>query len=199
MAQLFAPAVGRIRELLKAASRETTAPIDFAFIGGLAVAAWGVPRATQDIDLLANADPSPIGNIELRNRLKKFFEQQQCQVDWRVGDYEDPIPLLLRIDLPPSYDRLSADIVWAHKRWQREALQRKILVRVSRQRLPVLHPEDLILLKLDAGGPQDLLDVQKLLGTPPRQLNVHRLEETAARLRLGRLLEKCLRESRNKN
>jgi hypothetical protein len=62
----------------------------------------------------------------------------------------------------------------------------------------VLHPEDLILLKLEAGGPQDFADVSGLLADPPAQLNLNRLKETAARLRMGRALEKCLREIKDK-
>jgi hypothetical protein len=97
------------------------------------------------------------------------------------------------VAVPRAYGKLGADILWAHKRWQRDALKRSIIVTVSRRRLRVLHPADLILLKLDAGGPQDLADVEGLLANPPPQLNLARLKETAARLQLGRLLEKCLR------
>jgi hypothetical protein len=71
-------------------------------------------------------------------------------------------------------------------------------VNLSRRRVQVLHPEDLILLKLHAGGPQDLADVEGLLADPRPELNLARLKETAARLRLGRLLEKCLRNVRGK-
>jgi Nucleotidyl transferase AbiEii toxin, Type IV TA system len=189
----FAPALSRVQFLLSRAAREAKTPIRFALIGGLSLAAWGVVRATQDIDFLADSEPSPIGDVTLRNRLKTFLDRQRCHVEWRVGDYDDPVPLLLRIDLPRSYGGLGADIIWAHRRWHRDALERAIDVKLSRRRVPVLHPEDLILLKLDAGGPQDLADVEELLADPPPQLNVARLKETAARLRRGRALEKCLR------
>jgi len=64
--------------------------------------------------------------------------------------------------------------------------------------IPVLHPEDLILMKLEAGGPQDLLDVQALLSLSLPQLDVARLKESAGRLRLGRVLERSLRAVRKK-
>ena len=60
------------------------------------------------------------------------------------------------------------------------------------------HPEDLILMKLEAGGPQDLLDVRQLLSAAPPRLDLTRLKKAAARLRLRRLLEKCLREINGK-
>ena len=84
-------------------------------------------------------------------------------------------------------------------RWQREALQRRVTVDVLRRRVYVLHPEDLILMKLDAGGPQDLLDVQQLLSAHLPRLSIRRLKENAARVRLGKTLEKCLREARGRD
>lgn len=116
----------------------------------------------------------------------------------RVGAHDDPVPLLLRIELPRSYGRLGSDVLWAHRRWHREALARAVNVKLSRRPIPVLHPEDLILFKLDAGGPQDLADVRGLLNDPPPRLNLKRLSETAARLRMGRMLEKCIRELKRK-
>ena len=194
----FAPALSRLQFLLSRASRDLKTPIHFALIGGLSVAAWGIVRATEDIDYLVDSEPSPIGDPNLRNQLKRFFERQHCRVEWRIGDYDDPVPLLLRIKLPRSYGGLGADILWAHRHWHREALSRSIDVNLSRRRVPVLHPEDLILLKLEAGGPGDLTDVAGLLADPPRQLNLSRLKATATRLRMGRALETCLRQLKNK-
>ena len=190
----LAPALRELNRLLAAAAVDLNARLRFALLGGLAVSTWGVMRATQDIDFLADSDPSPIRDLTLRDKLAKFIERQNCRADWRVGDFDDPIPLLLKIELPAALGSVGADVLWAHKRWQREALQRAIDVELDGTKVPVLHPEDLILMKLEAGGPQDFLDVQQLLSVAPSQLNVTRLKETAARLRLGKVLEKCLRE-----
>ena len=56
---------------------------------------------------------------------------------------------------------------------------------LSRRPVRVLHPEDLILLKLGAGGPQDLSDVGGLLADPPPQLNLSRLKDSIAVLYRG--------------
>ena len=154
-------------------------------------------RATQDIDFLADSEPSPIGDIQLRKELEKYFRRKRCRVEWRVGDYDDPVPLLLRLQLPAAFGRPGADILWAHKRWQRDALKRSLTVSLSRYQIRVLHPEDLILLKLEAGGPQDFIDIRELLEDPPPELKISRLREAAARLRLGRMLERCLRDMRS--
>ncbi len=198
MEQRFVPALRRLQRLLQGASAALQTPIHFALIGGLAVSTWGVVRATQDIDLLADGDPSPLRDLRLRVALQDFLEKRGCRSEWRVGERDDPIPLLLRVEMPRTLRPLEADILWAHKRWQREALARRIAIKVSRLEVFVLHPEDLILMKLEAGGPQDLLDVEALFSNPTQELSVARLKRKASGLGLSTLLEKCLQAGRKK-
>jgi len=47
-------------------------------------------------------------------------------------------------------------------------------------------------MKLDAGGPQDILDVQALLEARPSEVNIRRLKRSAARIRLRQSLDRCL-------
>ena len=196
MDQRLAPALRELQRLLTQTASQLQITLRFALLGGLAVSTWGVIRATQDIDFLADCDPSPLKDLALRDKFKKSFEEHVSSVQWRVGEQDDPIPLLLRIELSSRFRNVGSDILWAHKRWQRDALARSITVKLSRQQVRVLHPEDLILLKLEADAPQNLIDVQGLLADPPPQLNLHRLKGAAARLRLGKVLEKCLRDVR---
>ena len=196
MEQQFPHALRLLQQYLLDASRELRVSIRFGLIGGLAVSAWGVIRATEDIDLLADSSPTPLRNLTLRDNLQAFLEKNGCTIEWRVGDVEDPIPLLLRVTMPRPAHNVRADILWAHKRWQKEALARTVTLRVSDIEVFVLHPEDLILLKLEAGGPRDLLDVEELLSNPPKELNLQQLRKKSVQLRLGAVLEKCLRGSR---
>ena len=158
MEERFTPALIRLHELLQTADRELNLKLHFALIGGLAVSAWGIARATQDIDFLADSDPRPFADRNLRAGLKNFLERHGCRAEWRMGGLDDPIPILLRIDLALLYAGLGADVLWVHKRWQREALGRVIALKIDGRTIQVLHPEDLILMKLEAGGPQDLLE-----------------------------------------
>jgi hypothetical protein len=186
-----------LHRLLSVAALELNIPLRFALVGGLAVATWGAVRATQDIDFLADSDPSPLKEPRLRDRLKKYMEQQGSRADWLVGGHDDPIPLLLRIGLSPNQGAVGADILWAHKRWQRDALQRAIGVDVAGDQVR-LAPGRLILMKLEASGPQDLLDVQELLSASPPHLDVTRLKDSVRRLRLGKVLDECLRAARKR-
>ena len=194
----FAPALRTLAELFDAAALTLQIPIRFALIGGLGVSAWGAVRATEDIDLLADSSPTPLSDVGLRDRLRRYLEEKGCVAEWRVGDSGDPIPLLLHLELPPLGRGMAVDILWAHKRWQREALLRRISMSIPQLPLFVLHPEDLILMKLEAGGPQDLLDVETLLSNPPAELNLKSLCQRAATLRLGRVLDRCLRDAGTK-
>jgi hypothetical protein len=198
MERRFARALATLGDLFKDASVALRVPIHFALIGGLGMSAWGAVRATQDIDILADTRPGPLRNLALRDRLQRLFEEKGCVPEWRVGDRDDPIPLLLRLELPRRARGMAVDIIWAHKRWQRQALRRRITLRVSGLKLFVLHPEDLILMKLEAGGPQDLLDVEALLSSSPTELILRSLKQRAARLHLGRVLDRCLHSSRRK-
>ncbi|HEY3305449.1 MAG TPA: nucleotidyl transferase AbiEii/AbiGii toxin family protein [Candidatus Binatia bacterium] len=198
MAPRFARALRTLPSLFKAASASLPTPIRFALIGGLGVSAWGAVRATQDIDLLADSDSSPVRDLEFRDRLQRHLEGKGCVVEWRIGGFDDPVPLLLRLKLHRSAGGMTVDILWAHKRYHREALVRSIPLKVGRFQVPVLHPEDLILMKLEAGGPQDLLDVETLLSNPPPVLSLKSLRQKAAKLRLGEMLDECLRNAKTK-
>ena len=127
--------------------------IPHALIGGLAVAAWGTPRATEDIDLLADASPSA--------ELDRDLRATGFQAEWRRGDADDPIPLLLRLW---SASGPEIDVVCVTREWEREMLTRAILIRLTGgPEASVVTLEDLIVLKLMAGGPGDLADVTDLL------------------------------------
>jgi len=198
MDQRLAPALSELHRLLTHCAHQLQLDLRFALLGGLAVSTWGVIRATQDIDFIADCDPSPIRDVPLRSKLNSCLEGQGSSLEWRVGAGDDPIPLLLRVKLSAKFHGVTADVLWAHKKWQREALQRPIDVDIDGEQIPVLHPEDLILMKLDAGGPQDLLDVQRLLADPPPQLHIDQLKKSAARQRFAQLLNRCLANAKHK-
>lgn len=140
--------------------------IPHALIGGLAVAAWGTPRATEDIDFLADVSPSAELDRELR--------AAGFQAEWRRGDPEDPIPLLLRLR---SASGPEIDVVCATREWEREVLAHAIMIRLTGgSEAPVVALEDLIVLKLMAGGPGDLADVADLL---PQVGSLPELEQRA--------------------
>jgi hypothetical protein len=121
----------------------------FALIGGLAVSAWSPPRATMDIDLLV------LTKTENLDHVVKALSDAGMPAELRRGGSDDPVPYLIRSDF--------LDIIIATKTYQAEAVGKSIAVNVAGKEIPVVSPEYLIILKLKAGGPQDLADVKELL------------------------------------
>jgi len=127
--------------------------IPYALMGGLAVAAWGAPRATEDVDLLAGTGQS--------DEFDRALRAASFSVEWRRGGPDDPIPLLLRLRTPGGPE---IDVVCATRAWEREIIGRAVRLRLPQAlEIPVVAVEDLIILKLMAGGPGDLADVTDLL------------------------------------
>lgn len=121
----------------------------FALIGGLAVSVWSPPRATMDIDLLV------LAQSEKLDFLVKALCDAGMNAELRRGGFDDPVPLLIRAD--------ALDIIVATKKYEAETVKQSILTNFAGRDIPVASPEYLIILKLKAGGPRDLLDVQEIL------------------------------------
>ncbi len=144
----------------------------FALTGGLAVSAWSPPRATMDVDLLV------LAKTENLNHLVKALCDAGMNAELRRGGYDDPVPFLIRADF--------LDIIVATKKYEAEAVAESIPVNISGREIPVVSPEYLIILKLKAGGPQDLVDVREILAS--NLVDKLLLAELAKRYRVNNLL-----------
>lgn len=136
-----------------------------ALIGAAALAAAGVARSTYDFDLLTT-DASVLSSAfwaELRS--------VGVVVEVRRGDDLDPLAGVVRLE--SAGDR-PVDVIVGRHTWQTRAVER---AHRSGGGPPVVSPADLILLKLFAGGTQDLWDIRQLLGTPSADLVVQEVEQ----------------------
>jgi hypothetical protein len=129
------------------------ASIDYALVGGLAVAVWGAPRATKDIDLLIESADLPRAMSAVAARGFTLaglpFEFKDGSTLQRVNRV-DAAGNLMTIDFL-LVDR-NLEPIWS-----------------SRTRLPfgsssvsVISRDALIAMKAGAGRPQDLADIQSL-------------------------------------
>lgn len=142
--------------------------IPCALIGAAALAARGVARSTYDIDLLV-ADARV-----LDPDLWAAARVADARVDIRRGDVDDPLGGVVRIE---QTSQRPVDVVLGKHAWQREMLSRAEPVPGGP---PVVLPADFILLKLYAGGPQDLWDIRELLDQPGRAAVVQQVDERIA-------------------
>lgn len=145
----------------------------FALIGGLAVSAWSPPRATMDVDLLV------LAKTENLDHLVKALCDAGMNAELRRGGFDDPVPFLIRADF--------LDIIVATKKYEAEAVEQSIAVNIAGRDIPVASPEFLIIIKLKAGGPRDLLDVKELLAA--NLVDKALLVDLAVRYRVNTLLE----------
>jgi len=139
-------------ELLRTTRALDDAGIDYALVGGLAVAVWGAPRATKDIDLL-------LRSIDLDRAVEVAKDQGFDIVALRIV-FRDGMELqrvtraqageLLTLDFLVVNDNLEP--VWASRR----------RLAVGRGELWVISREALIAMKALAGRPQDLADIERL-------------------------------------
>jgi hypothetical protein len=140
-------------ELRAVLSALDQASVDYALVGGLAVAVWGAPRATKDIDLLVQPadvqramDALRICGYTLEALPLEFKDGTTIQ---RVSKV-DPIGDLMTVDLMLVDRNLTP--AWASR--ARLPLGSEHVVAVSR--------EALIAMKALAARPQDLADIQNL-------------------------------------
>ena len=125
--------------------------VSFAVIGAQALLVRGVARFTHDTDFLT---------LDRTVLAPAFWtELAGAKVEVRRGDLLDPLMGVVRI----RFEDDQVDIVVGKFKWQRVAVERADLLDFEGVALPVVQKPDLVLLKLFAGGPQDLWDVHALL------------------------------------
>jgi hypothetical protein len=120
-----------LRAVLEALDR---ASVDYALVGGLAVAVWGAPRATKDIDLLVRSERLAAAMAALR----------PC------GFTLDQAGNLMTVDFM-LVDR-NLEPAWAGR----------VRLPFGERTVGVVSREALIAMKAWAARPQDLADIQSL-------------------------------------
>ena len=124
----------------------------FALIGGFAVSAWGVPRATQDIDFgiaIGSANPQALATF-----LGGRFEP---------GEPDDPLKGVLHTSIQVGSVSVPLRLILFPSSLTEIAFRRVETLSVMDQVVPVVSWQVLVLLKLYAGGPQDTLDAHHIL------------------------------------
>jgi hypothetical protein len=163
--------------------------IPYALIGGLAVGVHGIPRPTHDLDFTIAVD---------RARLPEFLQAvielgydvpQEFTTGW--VDQVAGMPLV-KARLWVEGKAIDVDVFLAESRFQKSLIQRRILTEVEGITVWIASAEDLILLKLIAGRPRDLGDIQDILlvqGPLDETYLHHWADELGVRPQLTKALE----------
>jgi hypothetical protein len=135
------------------ATRLESLDIDYCAIGANALAAHGVSRSTQDIDLFTTASKA-------LDRASWQELPAGIRHELRRGDMLDSLGGVVRFQAPEQTD---VDLVVGKFRWQTAIVGRAIPTVIEGRALPVVTAPDLVLLKLHAGGAKDAWDIGELL------------------------------------
>ena len=153
--------------------------IPFALAGGHAVAAWGVVRATRDIDFLASVSFPQVG-VLIRELKKEGFK-----ADYRIGDDGDPVRGVIGIGLVKAADAEPVEIILGIKKMPAGIFVRARKIPFIGLEVPVASPEDLIILKCLAAGPIDIEDARTIFRIMNKKLDMEYLKREFKRCRLS--------------
>ena len=153
--------------------------IEYALAGGLAVAVWGEPRTTYDIDfVVASSEPQIV-------RLKTLVESSTLFAfeaeDLRLTDLSIVRAHLLTAD---GKDVILVDFLCVESEFASSLLSRRIQLPVGGQNLFVVSPEDLLILKLQSARAKDLEDARGILREQSGELDLDELRSSIERYQL---------------
>jgi hypothetical protein len=164
--------------------------VKYAVMGGLAVRAYAIPRVTADIDLTVGIS---------RERLPDLFDSLEAQgyaipEPYRT-EWVDQVRGLTLVKLKRYVGKhsIDVDLFLAESNFQVELLNRRRVADVDGRKLWIASPEDLVLLKLAAGRPRDLIDVADVFFTQG-DLDVQYMRKWAVNLDIQKELERALAE-----
>jgi len=124
----------------------------YALIGGFAVSAWGVPRATQDFDFaiaIDQTDPQTLATFICGR--------------YQAGEPDDPLRGVVTVSIEVEHEPISLQLVCFPPVLTELVFRHVETLSILECSVPVVSWPVLIILKLYAGGPHDLLGVHQIL------------------------------------
>jgi len=152
--------------LLKSFQEEN---VRYALIGGFALGALGVPRATVDIDFLIHRD-----DLDKIEKIMKVNGYDCAFKSENVSQYISPLKLFGEVDLLHAFRDIAVGML-------ERAVEKNIFE--GKLKIKVLKPEDIIGLKLQAiindenRITQEFADIESLMGFYKSNLDWRLIEE----------------------
>lgn len=131
--------------------------LPYAIMGGIAVRAHGLPRPTFDVDFVL-----AVPRARLADLFTALKEAGYTVPDHYHGGWVDSVGgmPLFKVRLFLEGRGIDADVFLVENDFQKEVMRRRILDEVEGKPVHLITAEDLILFKLLAGRPRDLLDIE---------------------------------------
>jgi len=129
------------------------AQVGYALIGGLAVAVWGAPRATKDIDLLVQREDLPAALAVAR---RQGFTLAALPFEFKDGT---EVQRVNKVDAAGNL--MTIDLMIVDKNLA-EAWGSRVRLPFGTGHVTVVSRDALIAMKVRAARPQDIADIQNL-------------------------------------
>lgn len=133
---------------------------EFLIIGGIAVSLLTRPRTTQDIDVLSVLEESQWKAFLKKGRRFGF----EARIPDVLSFAQENRVLLLR----HTKSGVNIDISFGYLPFEKESIKQKTIHKVGHLQIPLPTPENLIIMKMVAHRPQDMIDVRTILQTYPK-------------------------------
>jgi hypothetical protein len=148
--------------------------VQYAVVGAFAVSFYGVPRATSDADTVVWFS----GSGKSEQDLKDYLLAAGYDAQLNRGDIDDPISGAIVVK-----DRHGnrADLLLGVRGMNPDAASRCVSASLLDSSIRIIGAEDLIAMKVFAGGPQDLEDVRGILQVSGHLLNLQLLRSLTRR------------------
>jgi hypothetical protein len=159
--------------------------VPYALIDGLALPFYEIVRATEELDLLVLISPPDMA------RLAQQIQAYGLSACARKASLGDPVLGVVVVEVPVEGGQLACDLLLPSARWQSEAIRDARTFEVEELAVRVVQARDLFLLKLHAGGPQDLLDASQLLQMQDEATG-RAWKDAASNMQMGDELKRCL-------
>jgi hypothetical protein len=147
--------------------------IPYAVVGALAVSFHGIPRATNDADTVIWLKESGKTEKDLSQRLT----QEGYRIERRSADADDPVAGVVSVE---DKHENRVDLLLGIRGMDPHAPARATLGKFLDSSLRFIGVEDLVAMKVFAGGHRDLEDVKGILQVSGRHLNVVLLRQLAS-------------------
>lgn len=151
------------------------------FMGGIATSVFGRPRATYDVDGFILIEKSDLAGL-LSRLAKAGFKHDKKQPFKSIRG-------MSFITLIYSKLKTYVDLFIASSEFHRNILERARSVKVDGLKVPLVSPEDLVLLKLVSGRERDLEDVREILAENKGKIDFPYLKKWAKALEVDLFLK----------
>jgi hypothetical protein len=162
--------------------------VTYAVMGGLAVRIWSIPRATRDVDITISAAADDVPRISAAFEELGYTTPEVYRTGWTDLVAEMP---LIKFRWYSVAGELDIDVFLADTPYQKAYMERRLLADMDGFPMWVVSAEDLVLLKLVAARPRDIIDVADILFMQG-QLDEEYMRSWAKRLGIAEQLESSL-------